>query len=128
MTKKEIRKASKINMRHFLEIYFKFGDERTIEKLVRLSHFEIKELAREYDERLKKIPFEALTKDMLARGDVILVVDAFGHTAPYINPLRRIEKEFETTLGEAYVSHEVYEEVDEDDKHKGRQKTKHFKA
>ena len=28
------------------------------------------------------------------------------------------EKEFETTLGEAYVSHEVYEEVDEDDKHK----------
>lgn len=127
MTKKEIRKAAKINMRHFLEMYFNFGSERIIEGLLKLSHCEISEIAREYGVKLAKIPFEVLTKDMLARGDVILVEDAFGHTAPYINPSRKMENEFETTLEEVHVSYEVYEEVGRYDQHQGRQKTKHFK-
>lgn len=128
MTRKQLKKAARINMQHFLETYFCFENEGTLNILLKLSHCEIKDVAELYGVRLSKMPFEVLTQDMLARGDVILVEDIHGNVAPYINPYRRPENEFETTMEEVYTSYEVLEEEKENDKHKGRQKIKHFKS
>ena len=125
MTRKQLKKAARIDMRHFLETYFCFENKSTINSLLKLSHCEIKEVAKIYGVRLSKMPFEVLTQDMLARGDVILVEDIHGNVAPYINPYRKLENEYESTMEETYVSYEIIEEVEENDKHKGRQKIKH---
>lgn len=129
MTKKEIRKAPSITMAHFLKRYLDITDEILLTKLTELSHCEIKEVARIYGVDLLKISFDDLTKDMIARGDILLVEDAYGNKAPYINPMRKIENEYETTLDERYVSHELYdlEGEDNNDKYKGKQKVKYIK-
>lgn len=129
MTKKEIRKTSSITMAHFLKTYMDVTNEILLNKLVKLSHCELKEIALVYGVRLAKIPFEKLTKDMVARGDILLVEDAYRNKAPYINPMRMMENEYETTLDERYVSHELYEieRDDKNDKHKRKQKIKHIK-
>ena len=129
MTKKEIRKISSITMAHFLKTYLDVTNEILLNKLAELSHCELKEVAKIYGVRLCKIPFDTLTKDMIARGDILLVEDAFGNKAPYINPMRKMENEYETTLDERYVSHELYELEGEDnnDKYKGKQKIKYIK-
>ena len=93
---------------------------------MKLSHCELKEVALIYGVRLAKIPFEKLTKDMIARGDILLVEDAYGNKAPYINPMRKMENEYETTLDERYISYEL-EGEDKNDKYKGKQKVKHIK-
>ena len=130
MTKKELRKTPSITMAYFLKIYLDITNEDLLTKLIELSHCELKEVALVYGVRLSKIPFEKLTKDMIARGDVLLVEDIYGNKAPYINPMRKMENEYETTLDERYVSHELYEieGEDKDDKHKGKQKTKYIKS
>lgn len=126
MTKKEIRKTPSISMAYFLKTYIDITNENLLTKLLELSHCELKEIANIYGVRLSKIPFEKLTKDMIARGDILLVEDAFGNKAPYINPMREMENEYETTLDERYVSYEL-EGEDKNDKHKGKQKIKYIK-
>lgn len=129
MTKKEIKKISSISMAYFLKTYLDIENEGLLTKLIKLSHFELKEVTKEYGVRLSKISFDDLTKDMIARGEILLVEDAFGNMAPYINPMRSIENEYETTLDERYVSYEVYdiEGEDKNEKYKRRQKTKYLK-
>lgn len=127
MTKKEIRKTPSITMAYFLKTYLDITNNVLLTKLMELSHCEIKEVALIYGVRLSKIPFEKLTKDMIARGDILLVEDAYGNKAPYINPMRKMENEYETTLDERYISYEL-EGENENDKYKGKQKTKHFKS
>lgn len=126
MTKKEIRKITSITMAYFLKTYLDITNENILTKLIELSHCELKEIALIYGVKLSKIPFEELTKDMIARGDVLLVEDAYGNKAPYINPMRKMEDEYETTLDERYVSYEL-EGEDRNDKHKRKQKTKYIK-
>ena len=126
MTKKEIRRISSISMAYFLKAYLNIANDALLSKLMELSHFELKEVAKVYGVRLSKIPFERLTKDMIARGDILLVEDVYGNKAPYINPMRKMENEYETTLDEMYVSHEL-EGDDKNDKHKGKQKVKYIK-
>lgn len=127
MTKKEIRKTLSITMAYFLKTYLGITSEVLLSKLMELSHCELKEVARVYGVRLSKIPFDMLTKDMIARGDILLVEDVYGNKAPYVNPMRKMENEYETTLDEAYVSHEL-EGDEKDDKYKRKQKVKHFKS
>ena len=126
MTKKEIRRISSISMAYFLKAYLNIANDALLSKLMELSHFELKEVAKVYGVRLSKIPFERLTKDMIARGDILLVEDVYGNKAPYINPMRKMENEYETTLDEMYVSHEL-EGDDINDKYKGKQKVKYIK-
>lgn len=127
MTKKEIRKTLSITMAYFLKTYLGITSEVLLSKLMELSHCELKEVARVYGVRLSKIPFDMLTKDMIARGDILLVEDVYGNKAPYVNPMRKMENEYETTLDEVYVSHEL-EGDEKDDKYKRKQKVKHFKS
>ena len=126
MTKKEIKKIASITMAYFLKTYLDITNDILLTKLIELSHHELKEVAKIYGVKLSKIPFEKLTKEMVARGDILLVEDAYGNKAPYINPMRKIENEYETTLDEIYVSYEL-EGEDKNDKYKGKQKTKHIK-
>ena len=130
MTRKEIRNTSSISMAHFLKEYLDIENDNLLTQLLRLSHFDLKEVAKVYGIKLKKISFDDLTKDMIARGEILLVEDAFGNPAPYVNPMRLLEDEYETTLDESYVSYEVYdlEGDDKGDKYKGRQKVKYFKS
>lgn len=127
MTKKEIRKTLSITMAYFLKTYLGITSEVLLSKLMELSHCELKEVARVYGVRLSKIPFDMLTKDMIARGDILLVEDVYGNKAPYVNPMRKMENEYETTLDEVYVSHEL-EGDEKDGKYKRKQKVKHFKS
>lgn len=126
MTKKEIRKTPSITMAYFLKTYLDITSNVLLTRLMKLSHCELKEVALIYGVRLAKIPFEKLTKDMIARGDILLVEDAYGNKAPYINPMRKMENEYETTLDERYISYEL-EGEDKNDKYKGKQKVKHIK-
>ena len=126
MTKKEIRKTPSITMAYFLKTYLDITNNVLLTKLMELSHCELKEVALIYGVRLSKIPFEKLTKDMIARGDILLVEDTYGNKAPYINPMRKMENEYETTLDERYISYQL-EGEDKNDKYKGKQKVKHIK-
>ena len=127
MTKKEIRKTPSITMAYFLKTYLDITNNVLLTKLMELSHCELKEVALIYGVRLSKIPFEKLTKDMIARGDILLVEDTYGNKAPYINPMRKMENEYETTLDERYISYQL-EGEDKNDKYKGKQKIKYFKS
>ena len=130
MTKKEIRKTHSITMAYFLKTYLDITNEILLRKLIELSHSELKEVALAYGVKLPKIPFEKLTKDMIARGDILLVEDTYGNKAPYINPMRKMENEYETTLDERYISQELCDLEGEikNDKYKGKQKIKYFKS
>ena len=113
-------------MAYFLKTYLDITNNVLLTKLMELSHCELKEVALIYGVRLSKIPFEKLTKDMIARGDILLVEDTYGNKAPYINPMRKMENEYETTLDERYISYQL-EGEDKNDKYKGKQKIKHIK-
>ena len=127
MTKKEIKKTHSITMEYFLKMFVSIDNDNLVKELIKLSHYELKQVIKIYDIKVPKISFDDLTKDMIARGDVLLVKDVYGHPAPYINPLRILVNEYETTLDEEFISHEINEGVDTNDKYKGRQKIKYFK-
>ena len=95
MKKKELRKSPNINIEHFLRSYYCMEDEELISKLSKLSHKLLKQVALNYNAVLLSISFQEVTRDMLARGDVILVEDGLGHIAPYINPLLELDDEYE---------------------------------
>ena len=129
MTKKELKKSSSMSMDHFLRTYYGLSDDLA-DKLSMHSHRSLKEIAQLYEISLKKIGFKDVTREMIATGDVLLIVDHYGNTAPYINPYINIEDEFETTMDERYISYEVYdlnEGEDNYDQYQGRQRVKHFK-
>lgn len=123
MTKKEIRKTKTISMSLFLELYYGV-DESDAKKLGLHSHKTLKQIAKLYGVILSKISFDNLTKEMLARGEAILVEDIYRNAAPYINPNIEFVDEYETTMDERFVSHEVYEGDEKNDKHKTRRKVK----
>lgn len=126
MTKKEVKKSPCVSMRYFLEKYYGIGEDYAY-KLGIHSHKVLKQVANLYGVKLKKIPFDNLDKDMIARGEVILVEDIYGNRAPYINPNIILIDEFETTMDERFISYEIKgDEIN--DKYKGRQKSKHFKS
>lgn len=127
MTKKEIKTSPGMSMEYFLEVYYGV-DEEIASKISLHSHKSIGKIARLYGVKLSKLGFDNVSREMIARGEVILVEDHFRNAAPYINPNIKLTDEFETTMDERFVSHEVYEEEEEYDKHKGRQKIKHFKS
>ncbi|MBR3897923.1 MAG: hypothetical protein IKJ43_01420 [Bacilli bacterium] len=129
MTKKELKRCSSMSMNHFLRTYYGLSDDLA-EKLSMHSHKSLREVAKLYEIPLKKIGFQDVTREMIAVGDVLLIMDHFGNPAPYVNPYAILEDEYETTMDERYISYEVYdlnEGEDDYDKYQGRQKVKHFK-
>lgn len=127
MTKKEIRKTKAITMRHFLEMYYGIEEDEAI-KLSLHCHKNLKRICDMYGVIVSKMSFDNVTKEMLARGEVVLVEDIFRNVAPYINPNIDLTNEFETTMDEKYVSYEIYEGDEENDKCKGKRKVKCFKS
>ena len=70
-------------------------NEETINKLAKATHKDIKELNIPY---VKAVPFEILTDEALASGDIILVADGKStlknkRIAPYVRPEILKEKE-----------------------------------
>ena len=104
MMKKEIRQSLKVDMGYFLKVYYGFTNEELIDKLSKLSHKDLKEIISLYEMKMPRISFEKVTREMIARGAIILVTDGFGCPAPYINPNILLEDEYATTLGEQFVS------------------------
>ncbi len=122
MDKKLIRKIHKMDMQHFLRDYYEIENENLILDLCNLSHKDLKKIAPFYDINLIRTNFDLVTLDQVSRGTIILVNDAFGNPAPYVNPNRALTfgSEYDTELTLPYVS--VIEEKIKYDK-KGRQKS-----
>ena len=122
MDKKQVRKSHKIDMGHFLRDYYGVDNERLIDELCNLSHKELKELAPFYGIALVRTSFDLITVDQTLTGIIVLVNDAYGNPAPYVNPNRTLSwnREFETKLDLSNVS-EVVQEIKFDKK--GRQKS-----
>lgn len=128
MKKKELKSLKKVNISHFLQTYYDV-EEEVAKIMSRHSHKSLSEVARLYGIKFRRMSFENITKELIYTGKVILVVDHFGNTAPYIEPFTSLEDEYQTEMDESYISHEVYDLEGEDsyDEHKGRQKTKYIK-
>ena len=89
MNKKEIKKQPHISMEKFLRQHLNVQSERVINLLKELSHQEFKDLYEDlYSLRLKCLPFEIVSKEDVQMGDVLLVLDKYNNTAPYINPMQ----------------------------------------
>ena len=126
MNKKKIKTSVVISMKYFLEVYYELEEDISL-KISLHSHKSISKIASLYGVKLSKMSFDSVSKDMVARGEVLLVADHFNNLAPYINPTIDLIDEYETTMDEKFVSYKIDEE-EEYDKHKGRQKIKHFKS
>lgn len=122
MDKKQIRKSHKIDMGHFLRDYYGVDNERLISELCNLSHKDLKIIAPSYGIDLVRTNFDLVSMEQTLTGIIILVNDAFGNPAPYVNPNRVLswKGEFETELDLSGVS-EVVQEIKFDKK--GRQKS-----
>lgn len=122
MDKKQVRKSHKIDMGHFLRDYYGVDNERLIAELCNLSHKDLKIIAPSYGIDLVRTNFDLVSIDQTLTGIIILVNDAFGNPAPYVNPNRILSwnREFETELDLSNVS-EVIQEIKFDKK--GRQKS-----
>ncbi len=122
MDKKQIRKCNKIDMPNFLRNYYFVDNESLILKLSDLSHKELKTIALLYGIDLVRIKFDLVSMDQVLTGTVVLVNDAFGNSAPYVNPNRvfTFGHELDTELDLPFVS-TVIQEVKFDKK--GRQKS-----
>ena len=88
MNKKQIRKSRKTDMRHFLRNYYGIDNEKLILKLCNLSHKDLKIIASLYGINLVRTKFELVTVEEVLMGNIVLVDDAFGNPAPYVNPNR----------------------------------------
>ena len=126
MTRKEINSSHIVGMKYFLEVYYGVSED-IVSKISLHSHKSISKIASLYGLKLSKMSFDSVSREMIARGEVLLVIDHFNNLAPYINPTIDLIDEYETTMDEKFVSCEINEE-EEYGKHKGRQKIKHFKS
>ncbi len=104
MDKKEIRQSIKIDMGYFLETYYGITNKTLLKKLVKMSHKDIKQILKLYGTELKRTCFEALTRENVARGEIILVTDGFGNIAPYKNPLLVIEEDYFEVMEQKYLT------------------------
>ena len=87
MDKKALEKHSKITMEKFLRSCLEIDNEIVIDILSRLTHKEFKRVCREiYKLYVSSIPFEAVEKEDLYEGNIVLVYDAHHNFAPYKNP------------------------------------------
>lgn len=122
MNKKQVRKSHKMEMGHFLRNYYGIDNEKLISELCALSHKDLKKVAPLYGVNLIRTNFDLVSNEQTLNGTIILVEDAFGNPAPYVNPNREVSwnNEFDTELGLSYISM-VVEEVKFDKK--GRQKS-----
>ena len=90
MDKKQVRKCYKLDMQHFLRSYYGIDNEQLILDLSNLSHKDLKYVASAYGFDLMRINFECVSLEQLANGEIIIVKDAFGKSAPYVNPNRNL--------------------------------------
>ena len=87
MNKKLVKKQDHISMKKFLTNYCHLESELLIDRLSELSHREVKQVCRNaYNLNLSTIPFEAVDKNDICCGNIILVADAYNRLAPYRNP------------------------------------------
>ena len=100
MKKKELKKAHKMNIRHFLQSYCELDNSELVKKLSRLHHKELKIISKSYNLNLQTINFEDVTREMLLTGEIIIVEDYYGNPAPYINPSLNFEDEFNSYLNQ----------------------------
>ena len=87
MNKKELEKQRKITMEQFLRSFLEVENDTVIDTLSRLEHKEFKKICRSiYRLNVSCLPFEAVKKEDLYEGRVILVYDVHHNFAPYRNP------------------------------------------
>ena len=122
MDKKQVRKCYKMDLSHFLRNYYGVENENLIMELSQLSHKELKIIAPLYGIEFVRTNFDLVSLEQVLTGTIILVNDAYGNPAPYVNPNRTLfmNQEFDTELDFSNIS-SVIEEVKFDKK--GRQKS-----
>lgn len=110
MDKKTLKKMPVHDMEYFLTEYYGIDNKELVEKLSELSHKDLKYIASLYDINLVRTSFDYISKEQIATGTVLLVNDYYNHTAPYVNPNRTLNDEFNTELSEEYCI--IKEEID----------------
>ncbi len=108
MDKKQIKFSRKMDMEQFLRSYCAIDNEDLIYALSKLTHKQLKPLARSYGIKLSSVRFEDVEIEDINTGEIILVNDCFNRPAPYKNPNMFLE-----------FMDDYYEE-DKNDKHKRR--------
>ena len=121
MNKKQVRKCQKIDMKNFLRDYYGIDNENLILELSNLSHKDLKMIAPCYGINLVRTKFDLVTTEQALTGTIILVNDAFGNPAPYVNPNRFLSWNSEYEEFDSSLVSEVVEKVKFDKK--GRQKS-----
>ena len=104
MEKKQLRTCYKMDLRHFLLNYCCIDNENLLDELCNLSHKDLKEACRLYGIDLIRTSFEYVSNEQIMTGMIILVNDGFGNPAPYVNPNRILDNEFETELDISLIS------------------------
>ncbi|MBR3198639.1 MAG: hypothetical protein IKG27_01345 [Bacilli bacterium] len=98
MDKKEIQRSVKIDMKYFLETYYEITNQELLNNLTRLTHKDIKRVLELYGIEIKRTCFQTLTREMVASGEVVLVIDGYGNVAPYKNPFCLVEERNEPKI------------------------------
>ena len=104
MEKKELKICHKMDLKHFLVNYCQIDNEKLLDELCHLSHKELKEACFLYGIDLIRTSFEYVSKEQIMTGVIILVNDAFGNPAPYVNPNRILNNELETELDVSLIT------------------------
>lgn len=90
MNKKSLEKQDKITMETFLRSCLQIDNDQVIDALSRLTHKDFKRVCREiYKLYVCSIPFEAVQREDLYEGNIVLVYDAHHNFAPYKNPSQK---------------------------------------
>ncbi len=110
MEKKLLKRLHQMDMRQFLTEYYDIDNDDLIKLFCKATHKELKVIAPFYGINLVKTSFDYVTMQHINTGSIILVGDCFSKPAPYINPLRLLEKdEYDTDLDSFdYVVKEEY--------------------
>ncbi len=110
MNKKMLKQMHKVSMKYFLKEYYGIDNEELIKLFCNATHKELKMIAPFYGINLVKTSFDYVTMQHINTGTIILVSDCLSRPAPYINPLRLLERdEYDTELGSFdYVIKEEY--------------------
>ncbi len=94
MNRKQIQRQNHISMEKFLKTYCHIENENLIDMLSNLSHHELKEVLKElYKIKLSTLPFDLVSPEKINTGEVLMVTDIAGNSAPYINPTRINERQ-----------------------------------
>lgn len=87
MNQKKIKFQNHISIEQFLRDFVGLADEATIEKFVRMEHWEFKyEFFRKCGFGLETMAFTDVEIEDVLEGRVLLVLDGHSKSAPYVNP------------------------------------------